>query len=107
MLDRAIVDRLELEWATSVAHLSDDPRRGFDGVTYTFLTRHGCAEVWVPESGTRPAQLADLVERIIRGDDGAAIDRVLDELIPAPGQGTVASAPVAHQPARLPPAAPE
>jgi hypothetical protein len=88
-LDRAIIDRLEQAWAASVAHATAEPRFGFDGVTYEFITPEGCGVVWVPESGTRPAQLAELVEGVARGGSDAELARMLTELTPVrrrPGQ---------------------
>jgi hypothetical protein len=83
-LDRAVVDRLEYEWGRSALHTTDDRRSGNDGGRYDFLTPQGCVTTWVPESGTRPAQLANLVEIIARGGDEALIVQGLDGMDPAP-----------------------
>lgn len=83
-LDRAVVDRLAYEWGKSVMHTTDDRRSGNDGVRYDFLTPQGCVTTWVPESGTRPAQLANLVEIIARGGDERLILQGLETMLPSP-----------------------
>lgn len=88
-LDRAVLDRLAQEWTASVASATAAPRLGRDGASYVFLTPAGCGSVWLPEADTRPGQLADLVESLVRGEQDDVIARKLDELtplLPEPGQ---------------------
>lgn len=74
--------RLVWELRRSVAAANPERGYGHDGVYYGIFIDGVCAEMWSPRPGSRNAQLQDLIEGVMAGQDDRALQRLFDALRP-------------------------